>query len=324
MQLGNFCGAVQRWVAAQPEPGSPAAVASESVYCVVDMHAMTKAYEPAELRGLTRDLATLLLAAGIDPERSLLFVQSNVGGIHAEGTWLLNCTATFGELRRMTQFKEKADNQESLSAAFFDYPVLMAADILLYDTDEVPVGDDQRQHVELARDIAIRFNARFGDTFVVPKATFPASGARIMDLQQPTKKMSKSDGESSGCVFVLDPPAKIAKKIKSAVTDSDTEVRYDPEAKPGVSNLLDIYAAATGTSLVEAEQALAGSQYGALKVAVADAVVAMLEPVQARYAELSADPAEVDRILARGAARAAELAQPVLDRARVNVGLLTF
>ena len=189
MHLGNFIGAVRRWVDTQPAAGSPAAAAAESIYCVVDLHAMTLPYDPADLRRRTRELATLLLASGIDPDRSLVFLQSHVGGIHAQCTWLLNCTATFGELRRMTQFKEKSDGQESVSAALFDYPVLMASDILLYDTDEVPVGDDQRQHVELTRDVAIRFNGRFGDTFVVPKATFPEAGARVMDLQQPTKKM---------------------------------------------------------------------------------------------------------------------------------------
>jgi tryptophanyl-tRNA synthetase len=209
-----------------------------------------------------------------------------------------------------------------VAAALYDYPVLMASDILLYDTDEVPVGDDQRQHVELARDIAIRFNGRFGATFVVPKATFPEAGARIMDLQQPTRKMSKSEGETAGSVFVLDPPARIAKKIKSAVTDSDTAVRYDVDAKPGVSNLLEIYAAATNVSVKAAEAELGDRQYGALKTAVADAVVAMLEPVQQRYAELAADPAEVDRVLAHGAARAAEIAAPVLERALTAAGLM--
>ncbi len=322
MHLGNFIGAVRRWVATQPPAGSPGAAAAESIYCVVDLHAMTMPYEPGELRRRTRELATLLLASGIDPARSLLFVQSHVGGIHGECTWLLNCTATDGELRRMTQFKDKSKGQESVSAALYDYPVLMASDILLYDTAEVPVGDDQRQHVELARDVAIRFNGRYGDTFVVPKATFPEAGARIMDLQQPTKKMSKSDGDSSGCVFVLDPPARIAKKIKSAVTDSGTDVGYDVDAKPGVSNLLDIYAAASGSTIAQAVDELAGRQYGALKAAVADAVVALLAPVQQRYAELAADPAEVDRVLSRGAARAAELAGPVLERALTAAGLM--
>jgi tryptophanyl-tRNA synthetase len=263
----------------------------------------------------------LLMAAGLEPERSLLFVQSHVAA-HAELTWILNCVATWGELRRMTQFKEKAGGQESVSAGLFDYPVLMAADILLYDTEQVPVGDDQRQHVELTRDIALRFNHTFGDTLVVPEATFPPVGARIMDLQRPTKKMSKSADSPQGTVLVLDPPATIAKKVKSAVTDSDTAVRYDPEAKPGVSNLLELYAAATSTTLADAERDLSGSGYGALKAAVADALVEYLRPLQERYAELEADPAEVDRRLASGAAVAEELAGSVLRRVRRATGLL--
>ena len=322
MHLGNLCGAVQRWVNEQPEPASPEAQSGASIFCVVDLHAMTVPYQPADLRRMTRELATLLLACGIDPQRSLLFVQSHVGGLHAECTWLLNNTATIGELRRMTQFKDKSHGQESVSVGLFDYPVLMASDILLYNTDDVPVGDDQRQHVELARDIAIRFNQRFGATFVVPKATYPASGARIMDLQNPTKKMSKSDGASAGCVFVLDTPNAIHKKLKSAVTDSDTTVRYDVAEKPGISNLLSIFAAATGMSVESAEREFAASRYGEFKVAVADAVVALLEPVQARYAELSHDTEAVDAALALGAQRAHGIALPVLQRARDAVGLL--
>lgn len=322
MQLGNFCGAVQRWVAGQPAPGNDDAQSGANVFCVVDLHAMTVPYDPADLRRMTREIATLLLASGIDPQRSLLFVQSHVGAIHSECTWLLNNTATVGELRRMTQFKEKSDGQESVSVGLFDYPVLMAADILLYNTEEVPVGDDQRQHVELTRDIAIRFNQRFGETFVIPKATFPASGARIMDLQNPTKKMSKSDGDSPGCVFVLDAPKAIAKKIKTAVTDSDTVVRYDPAEKPGVSNLLDIFAAATGRSAEAAEAEFAGSRYGELKVGVADAVIELLAPVQQRYAELNEDPQRVDEALAAGRASATEIATGVMERVRDAVGLL--
>ncbi len=327
MHLGNLCGAVQRWAAGQPPAGSPAALAGEQIFCVVDLHAMTMPFVPAELTATTRQLAMLLLAAGIDPERSLLFVQSHVGGAHGEATWILNCVAGFGELRRMTQFKDKTagageGGQESVSAGLFDYPVLMAADIVLYDTDEVPVGDDQRQHVELTRDLALRFNHRFGDTLVVPKATLPAAGARIMDLQQPNRKMSKSDDGAAGCVYVLDTPKQVTKKIKSAVTDSDADVRYDPATKPGVSNLLDIYAAATGVTVEAAARDLAGQQYGPLKAAVADAVVAMLEPLQARFAELSADPAEVDRVLAEGADRASAKATEVLERMRGAVGLL--
>ncbi len=327
MHLGNLLGAVARWAAEQPPAGSPAAVDGQQMFCVVDLHAMTERHDPGELTRSTRKLAALLLAAGIDPSRSLLFVQSHVGGIHGECTWILNCVATFGELNRMTQFKDKAAKggragQESASVGLFDYPVLMAADILLYDTDEVPVGEDQRQHVELTRDVAERFNHRFGPTFVVPKATLPKAGARIMDLQDPTRKMSKSDESGAGLVYVLDEPKQVAKKIKAAVTDSGTEVRYDPLAKPGVSNLLEIYAASAGTTIAAAEREFDGAGYGTFKQSVADAVNARLEPLQARYHELAADPSEIDRVLAIGADRAAAKSSVVLARARAAVGLL--
>jgi tryptophanyl-tRNA synthetase len=321
MQLGNYVGAVRRWVETQPPAGSPAAASHDAIYCVVDLHAMTTAYDPEVLRRRTREVATLLFAAGLDPERSLVFVQSHVGA-HAECTWMLNCVATFGELRRMTQFKEKSEGQESVTAGLFDYPVLMAADILLYDTDDVPVGDDQRQHVELTRDLALRFNHRFGETFVIPTATFPTIGARVMDLQQPANKMSKSADSPQGTVLVLDPPEVITKKVKAAVTDSGSEVRYDPEAKPGVSNLLDLYAAATATGREQAEAAFGGSGYGSLKSGVAEAVVELLRPVRERYEEFARDPAEVDRLLGVGAGAAAEISNGVLDRARNACGLL--
>lgn len=321
MHLGNYMGAVRRWVSGQPEAGSDAALGHEQVFCVVDLHAMTVEYRPDVLTSLTRELATLLMAAGLEEDRSLLFVQSHVRA-HAELTWMLNCVATMGELRRMTQFKEKSDGQESVSAGLFDYPVLMAADILLYDTAEVPVGDDQRQHVELARDLAIRFNSRFGETFVVPRATFPRVGARVMDLQDPTRKMSKSDDSPQGTILVLDPPAVVTKKIKSAVTDSGSEIRHDPREKPGVSNLLDLYAAATGTTTPQAESDFAGAGYGAFKSAVAEAVVEYLRPVQERYELLSSDPDEVDRRLAAGATVAEQLADEVLARAHRSTGLL--
>jgi tryptophanyl-tRNA synthetase len=322
MHLGNYAGAVRRWADMQPPAGSPQAAAHESIYCVVDLHAMTLPYDPADLRDRTREVATLLFAAGLDPARSLVFVQSHVGGVHGECTWILNCVATFGELRRMTQFKEKSEGQESVSAGLFDYPVLMASDILLYDTDEVPVGDDQRQHVELTRDVALRFNHRFGETFVVPRATFPSVGARVMDLQLPTAKMSKSADSPQGTVLVLDPPAVIVKKIKSAVTDSGSEIRYDRDTKPGVSNLLDLYAAATGRARDDAVAQFDGSGYGALKSEVADAVVEYLRPLRERHDELARDPGEVDRLLAAGADAAEQIATGVLDRARNAAGLL--
>jgi tryptophanyl-tRNA synthetase len=263
----------------------------------------------------------MLLASGLDPQRCLLFVQSHVSA-HAELTWLLNNTATFGELGRMTQFKEKSAKQESVSVGLFDYPVLMASDILLYNTDEVPVGDDQRQHVELTRDIAIRFNHQFGDVFTVPKATFPPVGARIMDLQDPTKKMSKSEDSPQGTILVLEDEKAIAKKIRSAVTDSETSVRHDRDAKPGISNLIEIYAAVTDQPIPAIEKEFADGRYGTFKAAVADAVVEYLRPVQARFRELDADRAEVDRQLAIGADLATAIADPVLARATKAAGLL--
>lgn len=315
MHLGNYVGAVRRWVDDQQR--------ADAIYCVVDLHVMTVAYDPAELSAETRRLAMLLLAAGLDPARCTLFVQSHVPLV-TELTWILNGVATLGELRRMTQFKEKGAGQESVSAGLLDYPVLMAADILLYDTDEVPVGDDQTQHVELARDVAIRFNHRFGegDTLVVPKATIPPVGARIKDLQRPEAKMSKSVESPLGTILVLDDPKAIAKKVKAAVTDSGSEVRYDPDEKPGVSNLLSLYSVATGVTVATTEAEFAGSQYGAFKTAVADAMVEFLRPVRERYDELAADPAEVARILAAGAAKAHATAEVTMDRVRRATGLL--
>lgn len=311
MHLGNYVGAVQRWVDQQ----------DGGLFCVVDLHAMTVPYDPAELTAETRRLGALLLAAGLDPARCILFLQSHVPVV-TELTWVLNCVATVGELRRMTQFKEKGAGQESVSAGLLDYPVLMAADILLYDSDEVPVGEDQIQHVELARDIANRFNHRFGDTLVVPKATLPPVGARIMDLQNPTAKMSKSVNSPQGTILVLDDPKAITKKIKSAVTDSDTEVRFDVAAKPGVSNLLALLAVATGRAVPELEAEYATSGYGTFKGAVADALVEYLRPLRERYAGLAADPGELARQLAVGAAQAESLANATMDRVRTAIGLL--
>jgi tryptophanyl-tRNA synthetase len=311
VQLGNLLGALRRWVAQQDH--------AESLYCVVDLHALTIPQDPAELRARSLELAQLLLAVGIDPDRSTLFVQSHVPE-HAELSWILECTASFGELRRMTQFKDKSEGADFVSAGLFTYPALMAADILLYDTDEVPVGDDQRQHVELARDLAIRFNHRYGDTFVVPRATFPTVAARVMDLQNPTRKMSKSESSPQGTILVLEDLDAVAKKIKRAVTDAETEVRYDPEAKPGVSNLLDVLGACTGED--PAVLATRYTRYGDLKAATAEAVVEVLRPIQQRYAELAADPAGTAEILAKGADKARRVAGAVLDRARDHLGLL--
>ena len=313
MHLGNYLGAVRQWVADQD--------AHDAIYCVVDLHAITLPHDPADLAARTRRTAMLLLAAGLDPHRCTLFVQSHVP-VHTELTWVLNCVATMGELRRMTQFKEKGQGQESVSVGLFDYPVLMAADILAYDTDRVPVGDDQRQHLELARDVALRFNHRFGPTLVVPEPAIPPVGARIMDLQNPTAKMSKSADSPQGTIALLDDPKAIAKRLRSAVTDSETEVRFDPAAKPGVSNLLQILAATTGRPIPDLEAEFGSAGYGGLKVAAADAVVEFLAPLQARYAELEADPAAVDAILGEGAAKAEAIADGVMRRVRDAVGLL--
>jgi tryptophanyl-tRNA synthetase len=312
MHLGNFVGAVQRWVEQQ----------DGGIFCVVDLHAMTMPYDPAELTAGTTRLGAMLLAAGLDPARCTLFVQSHVPAV-TELTWILNCVATVGELQRMTQFKEKGAGQESVSAGLLDYPVLMAADILLYDTDEVPVGEDQVQHVELTRDIAIRFNHRFGDTLVVPKATLPTVGARIKDLQHPTAKMSKSVESPQGTILVLDEPKAITKKVKSAVTDSDTAVRFDVEAKPGISNLLALLSVATGRAVPDLEAEYGTGGYGTFKGAVAEALVEYLRPTRERYQELAADPAELARLLAVGAARASEIADATMARVRAATGLLS-
>jgi len=312
LHLGNYLGALRRFVAEQHE--------SDSLFCIVDLHALTLPHEPTALPGKTLAAAAMYLAAGLDPAVCTLFVQSHVHE-HAELAWLMECNTAYGELSRMTQFKDKSARGEFISAGLFTYPALMAADILLYDTDRVPVGDDQRQHLELARDVAERFNSRFGPTFVVPEAAIGKVGARIMDLQNPTAKMSKSVSSPQGTVLMLDPPKEIEKKIKRAVTDTETEVRFDVEAKPGVSNLLSILSACTG----EDPATLAGryTQYGPLKADTAAAVVEALAPVQARYAELIADEGALRKILADGAAKASAIASVTMQRARTAVGLLS-
>jgi tryptophanyl-tRNA synthetase len=286
---------------------------------VVDLHALTVEHNPAELRAKTMSMAQILLAAGIDPDRSTLFVQSHIPE-HSELAWILNCVATMGELNRMTQFKEKSKGLESVSVGLFDYPVLQAADILIYDADQVPVGEDQRQHLELTRDIAARFNNRFGETFVIPEATIPKVGAKIHDLQEPTKKMSKSSDSPQGTVLVLDPPEVIQRKLKRAVTDTETEVRFDPEHKPGVSNLLTILAIATSRTPQEAAEGY--TQYGPLKADTAAALVEFLRPVRERYADLAEDPGETAAILKRGAEKAQQVAGATLSRAKEHIGLL--
>ena len=308
--IGNLIGAIRHWVSDQEE--------HECLYCIVDLHSVTVPYEPETLRRSTLDLAALLIGAGIDPERSILFVQSHVPE-HSELAWLMNCIATTGELSRMTQFKDKAAGRESVSVGLYDYPVLQAADVLLYNADRVPVGEDQRQHLELMRDLAARFNSRFGPTFAIPEAAIPRAGARIVDLQEPERKMSTTNGTPTGTLLVLDPPSRLRKKVMSAVTDSGSEVRADP-SKPGVTGLLEILSIVTATPRETLEQRYAGQGYGAFKRDVADAVVEYLRPLQERHAELTADPAELSRLLARGAERAQALAAPNLERARRAMG----
>jgi tryptophanyl-tRNA synthetase len=319
LTLGNYLGAVRRWAAVDQHQ-------ADALFCVVDLHALTVEHDPARLRRLSRQTATLLLASGLDPEVCTLFVQSHVDE-HARLSYLLECVATDGEMRRMVQYKEKAVRQQeqgsSVRLSLLTYPVLMAADILAYSTDEVPVGDDQKQHVELARDLAERFNQRYGHTFVVPKATLPTVGARVMNLQEPASKMGKSDLSGQGVVALLDEPEVVRRKVMRAVTDSGPdgrEVVYDRAGRPGVANLLDILAACTG----EEPAVLAGryAGYGRLKTDVAEAVVELLRPVRERHAELCGDPAYVDGVLRAGAERARGMARPLVDAAYRAIGLL--
>jgi tryptophanyl-tRNA synthetase len=310
--LGNYLGAVRNWVTDQHE--------HDAFFCVVDLHALTVPHDPADLRAKTLQMATILLAAGLDPNVCTLFVQSHLAE-HNQLAWIMECSAAVGELQRMTQFKDKAARQSGfVSAGLLTYPALMAADILLYDADRVPVGDDQRQHLELTRDLAIRFNSRYGETFVVPAHAIPRAGARVMDLQMPTAKMSKTSESPQGSVLVLDPPDVIMRKFKRAVTDSGTDVLYDPANKPGVSNLLSILAAARGGAPETAGDGI--TSYGALKTAVGEAVVEVLRPLQERYAALAADPGEVTRLLAVGAEKARAVASKTLARAQDALGLL--
>ena len=313
MHLGNYLGALRNWVWGQHE--------CDGFYGIVDLHALTVTERPGVVGRTTMELAAMFFAVGLDPEIATVFVQSHVPE-HSQLSWIMECNVSFGELSRMTQFKDKSSKREGefISAGLFSYPALQAADILLYDPQEVPVGEDQRQHVEITRDIAIRFNNRFGETFVIPKAVLPAAGARVMDLQDPTSKMSKSAATDAGLISMLDDPDSILKKFKRAVTDSDNEVRYDREHKPGVSNLLEIHAAATGRTPVEI--AADYTQYGALKSATGEAVVELLRPIQARYHELIDDPAELATLLRTGSHKAREVAAATLDRTYSNIGLL--
>jgi tryptophanyl-tRNA synthetase len=311
--LGNYSGGFRQYAATQER--------GEAFFCIVDLHSITTPFEPDELRDSTLDLAAMLFATGLDPDRSTVFVQSHVTA-HPQAAWLLGGVTSFGELRRMTQFKDRAAEQDFVSAGLFTYPVLMAADILLYQTDLVPVGDDQRQHVELTRDIAMRFNQRFGETFVVPEVAIPEEGARIKNLQEPERVMSTSRGAPQGVVRMVDPPDAIRKKFKTAVTDSGTDVRHDPQEKAGISNLIEIMAVATGEPIGEIESRYDGQGYGRFKEDVADAVIALLEPIQQRYNELRADEPQLKTMLARGAEKARASSAPTLEQMYERMGFV--
>jgi tryptophanyl-tRNA synthetase len=310
--LGNYSGGFRQYAATQEQ--------GDAFFCIVDLHSITVEYDPAELRQSTLDLAALLFATGLDANRSTVFIQSHVPA-HTEAAWLLGAVTSFGELRRMTQFKDKAARQEFISAGLFSYPVLQAADILLYQTDAVPVGEDQRQHIELARNVAERFNARYGQTLTVPEMIAPPVGGRIMDLQEPERKMSTTGGSAQGTVRLLDEPDVVRKKFKSAVTDSGSEVRRD-EAKPGISNLIEIMSVATDRPMDEIEAEFDGQGYGAFKEAVGESVVELLGPIQERYRGLASDPKELQRLLAVGAEKARDASQPTLDAMLDHMGIV--
>lgn len=313
VHLGNYLGALVNWVSGQHD--------GDVFHGIVDLHALTITEQPGVLGQSTVELAAMLFAVGLDPDIATVFVQSHIHE-HTELAWIMECTVSFGELSRMTQFKDKSAKREGdfISAGLFTYPALQAADILLYDADEVPVGEDQRQHIEITRDIAVRFNHRFGDTFVLPKAVHPKAGARVMDLQDPTSKMSKSAETENGIVYLLDENSVIEKKFKRAVTDSDGVVAYDRANKPGVSNLLDILSAATGTPAEQLAESY--SQYGPLKKDAGDAVIALVDPIRARYLELMNDKGELARLIKIGNQRAREVAAHTLDRAHRAIGLM--
>lgn len=311
LTLGNYLGALRQFTELQDD--------HECYFCIVDEHAITVPQDRLELRKNIRSLAALYLASGIDPEKSTLFIQSEVPA-HAQLGWMMQSISYIGELERMTQFKDKSEGKSAVSAALFTYPALMAADILLYNTDIVPVGDDQKQHLELTRDLAQRFNNRYNDIFTIPEVRIPKVGARIMSLQDPLKKMSKSDENKKGFISMLDEPKQIIKKIKSAVTDSEGVVKYDKENKPGVSNLLTIYSSCTGESIESLEKKYEGKGYGDFKQDVAEAVVNLLEPIQNRYYELI-ESKELDTILDEGAEKASFKANKMLQKAKKAMGL---
>jgi len=314
LTLGSYIGAIKNWVELSEE--------YECYYCIVDLHAITVRQEPAELRRRTLTQLAQYIAAGIDPEKNTLFIQSHVSA-HAELGWALGCYTMFGELSRMTQFKDKsAKNEENVNAGLFTYPVLMAADILLYQADLVPVGDDQKQHVELTRDIATRFNGVYGETFKIPEPFIPKVGARIMSLQEPMSKMSKSEHDDMGCVMLMDKPEKIMKSFKRAVTDSETSVKFDPKAKPGVSNLMQIYSVATGRDYAAIENEFDGKGYGDFKTAVGESVVELLRPIREEAERLLADKAYIESVYKTGAERAAHVANRTLSKVYKKLGFV--
>jgi tryptophanyl-tRNA synthetase len=310
--LGNYAGGFRQYVATQEQ--------GEAFFCIVDLHSITVDYDPGDLRERTLDLLAILIATGLDPDRSTIFAQSQVTA-HAEANWLLAAVTSFGELRRMTQFKDKAEAREFVSAGLFVYPVLMAGDILLYQTDIVPVGVDQRQHVEIARDIAERFNSRFGETFKLPRGVFPEIGAKVMDLQEPEKKMSTTGGNEQGTVYVLDTADAIRRKFKTAVTDSGREIVHTAE-KPGISNLIEIMSVATGESIADIQSRYDGQGYGVFKDEVAEAVVGLLAPFQERFREIRDDPGELQRVLKLGAEKARAASAPTLDAMYERMGFV--
>ena len=308
--LGNYAGGFRQYAATQEQ--------GEAFFCIVDLHSISVQYDPGELRERTLDLLAILIATGLDPERSTIFAQSHVTA-HAEANWLLSAVTSYGQLGRMTQFKDKSGSQDFVSAALFTYPVLQAGDILLYQTDVVPVGVDQRQHVELTRDVAERFNSRYGETFTLPRGVYPKTGAKIMDLQEPEKKMSTTGGTEQGTVLMLDPPDAIRSKLKTAVTDSGREIVHAPE-KPGVSNLIEIMTVATGESIEDVQSRYDGQGYGAFKSEVAEAVISLLEPFQRRFREVRDDPGELQRLLAFGADKARSASAPTLEAMYERMG----
>lgn len=316
--LGNYSGGFRQYVATQAEATREG---GEAFFCVVDLHSITTPFEPDVLRESTLSVAAWLFAAGLDPDRSTVFAQSHVSA-HAEAAWLLSAVTGFGELRRMTQFKEKSEGQDFVSAGLFTYPVLMAGDILLYQADTVPIGDDQRQHLELARNVAERFNQRFGPTFTVPRGVYPKAGARIRNLQEPERLMSTTRGAPAGVVRLIDPPDAIRKKFKTAVTDSGREIVHDVKTKPGISNLIEILSVATGDSIKQIETRYAGQGYGQFKQDVGEAVVELLAPLQERYRNLREDDARLRRMLAIGAEKAAAAAEPTLRRMYERLGFV--